>query len=393
MAFQVRMVARDVDEAHRSATPLELFFDLAFVVAIAQAAAGLHHGIVEGHADTAVVSFLLVFFGIWWAWMNFTWFASAYDTDDGSYRIAVFVVMTGVLVMAAGIPRAFANDDFDVVTGGYVIMRVALVALWLRAAYSVVENRRCALRYAIGISVLQVLWVVRLWLPEEVSVHTFLVLIAGELAVPLWAESVGRTSWHPGHIAERYGLFTIIVLGESVLAATIGVQAALDADASFMDLASVIVGGLLLVFSMWWLYFDMPAEALVRGVRGEFSEHLAGAFLWGYGHYVVFASVAATGAGLVVNIEQVTGEADISRLSAGLALTIPASIYLLAVWILHLPLKRSTWVRNYSVPVGVLVILAASWSPRPVLVTGVVVAVLVAIGQVTRTSLLRPLDP
>jgi low temperature requirement protein LtrA len=325
--------------------------------------------------------------------MNFTWFASAYDTDDGSYRIAVFVVMTGVLVMAAGIPRAFADDDYVVVTAGYVIMRVALIALWLRAAYSVAENRRCALRYAIGIAVLQVLWIVRLWLPEEISLHTFLILIAGELAVPLWAESVGRTSWHPGHIAERYGLFTIIVLGESVLAATIGVQAALDADASFMDLASVIVGGLLLVFSMWWLYFDMPAEVLVRGVRGEFSEHLGGAFLWGYGHYVVFASVAATGAGLVVNIEQVTGEADISRLTAGLALTIPASIYLLAVWILHLPLKRSTWVRNYSVPVGVLVILAASWSPRPVLVTGVVVAVIVAIGQVTSASLLRPTDP
>src|SRR5262245_24394962 len=104
--FHIRMVARDVDEEHRASTPLELFFDLAFVVAIAQGAAGLHHGIVDGHGGDAVVSFFLVFFAIWWAWMNFTWFASAYDTDDGVYRLSVFVVMTGVLVMAAGIPRA-----------------------------------------------------------------------------------------------------------------------------------------------------------------------------------------------------------------------------------------------------------------------------------------------
>jgi hypothetical protein len=111
-------------------------------------------------------------------------------------------------------------------------------------------------------------------------------------------EAAGRTTWHPGHIAEQYGLFTIIVLGESLLSATIGVQAALDDESTLGDLVVVIVGGLLIVFSMWWIYFDMPANRMVQGARAAFTDHLAGAFLWGYGHYLVFASVAATGAGL-----------------------------------------------------------------------------------------------
>ena len=96
MQLHVRMAGRDPGEAHRASTPLELFFDLTFVVAVSQAASGLHHGLVEGHAGDSLVGFPLVFFGIWWAWMNFTWFASAYDTDDDVYRI------TGKKSAAAG---------------------------------------------------------------------------------------------------------------------------------------------------------------------------------------------------------------------------------------------------------------------------------------------------
>ena len=85
------MRARSPHEPHRAATPLELLFDLVFVVAIAQAASGLHHAISEAHALQGLFGYLMVFFAIWWAWMNFTWFASAYDSDDVPYRLAVFV--------------------------------------------------------------------------------------------------------------------------------------------------------------------------------------------------------------------------------------------------------------------------------------------------------------
>ena len=150
MQLHVRMAPRDPDEAHRASTPLELFFDLTFVVAVAQAAAGLHHGLVGGHPGDALVAFPLVFFGIWWAWMNFTWFASAYDTDDAAYRLAVLVLMAGVLIMAAGIPRVFDGRHFGVIVAGYVVMRMAMVGLWLRAAASHPEGRPCARRYAGG---------------------------------------------------------------------------------------------------------------------------------------------------------------------------------------------------------------------------------------------------
>ena len=81
------LTGRDATEPHRAATPLELLFDLSFVVAVAAAAAELHHGIAEDHVGVSVLRYLMVFFAIWWAWMNFTWFASAYDTDDVPYRL------------------------------------------------------------------------------------------------------------------------------------------------------------------------------------------------------------------------------------------------------------------------------------------------------------------
>ncbi len=142
MPLLAPMPPRDTHEEHRSATPLELFFDLTFVVAIAQAGNSLHHGLVDGDAGDALLSFPLVFFAIWWAWMNFTWFASAYDNDDVAYRLTVFVLMTGVLILAAGVPRAFDDQDFGVITLGYVVMRLAMVGLWLRAAAEHPEGRR-----------------------------------------------------------------------------------------------------------------------------------------------------------------------------------------------------------------------------------------------------------
>lgn len=382
MPLHVRMSARDPDEAHRGATPLELFLDLTFVVAIAQAASSLHHGLVEGDAGDALIGFPLVFFAIWWAWMNFTWFASAYDTDDTLYRLAVFVQLAGVLILAAGIPRAFDGQDFAVMTSGYVVMRLALVGQWLRAAASHPEGRACALRYAVGIAVVQSGWLARLALPESLFLPGFLALAAAELAVPVWAETAARTPWHPGHIAERYGLFTIIVLGESVLAATIGVQVALDTDGTLGDLATVVVGGLLIVFSMWWLYFDMPAGQVVERARRAFADQLSGAFAWGYGHYAVFLGAAAAGAGLAVAVDQATGPSELTDLQAGFALTMPVTIYLLAVWGLHFRHKPPSGLRTYAVPVSATLILGSSATPEPVLGTGAVLAALVTLSVV-----------
>ncbi len=365
------MVARAAREAHRAATPLELLFDLCFVVAVAQAAARLHHALAEGHAAAGVLGYAMVFFAIWWAWMNFTWFASAYDCDDVPYRIATLVQIAGVLVLAAGVPRAFDARDFTVVTLGYTLMRLALVAQWLRAAHEYPAGRRTARRFAAGVSACQVGWLCLLALPAGWRVAGFPALVLAELAVPVWAERAGRTAWHPRHIAERYGLFTLIVLGESVLAATVAVQSALDAHQAGPGLFAIASGGLLTVFSMWWLYFAKPAHRLLVSNRA--------AFLWGYGHYLVFASAAAVGAGLAVAVDHATHHARLPAWGAGAAVTVPVALYLLTVWILHVRPHRVGPARTAAFPAAAALVLAATPTGQPVLATGLLLAALVAV--------------
>jgi low temperature requirement protein LtrA len=369
------MVARPTDEAHRSATVLELFFDLCFVVAVAQAANALHHEVSDGHVGNGVVGYITLFFAIWWAWMNFTWFASAYDTDDVAYRLTTLVQIAGALILAAGVPDAMDGRDFAAITLGYVVMRLAMVTQWLRAAAADPPHRRSSLRFAAGIAVVQVGWVLRLLLPEGPGMAGFLVLVAAELAVPIWAERAAPTTWHPRHIAERYGLFTLIVLGECVLSSTLAIQSALEEDAVLADLATTAAGGLLTVFGMWWLYFNKEAA--------EFLTSLRAGITWGYGHYLVFASAAAVGAGLAVNVDQVTHHAAIGARVSAAAFTIPVALFLLAVWALQLrPHHLGRWP-SAVVPAAAALVLAATLSPEPVLVTGLLVAAMIAISQVT----------
>ncbi|QIZ36792.1 low temperature requirement protein A [Saccharopolyspora sp. ASAGF58] len=322
------MVARDPAEQHRVATPLELLFDLCFVAAVGQAAVQLHHGLAEGHFATTGIGYLMVFFAIWWAWMNFTWFASAYDTDDVAYRALTLLQMAGVLVLAAGVPGAFHDYDFTIVTIGYVVMRVAMVAQWLRAARQHPEGRAAALRYAGGVTVVQVGWILRLALPHPWAEVGFVVLVLAELAVPAFAEKRRRTAWHPHHIAERYGLFTIIVLGEVVLAVTAAIQEDVADGGWSAELLEIGFGGLLVIFAMWWTYFKHSA---VEHLRNTLSAPLA----WGYSHYLVFAGIAAVGAGLEVAIDSSAHKAHVSAVAAALTVAIPLIIYLVTTGILQ----------------------------------------------------------
>ena len=372
------MAPRDPDAGHRAATPLELFFDLCFVVAVAQVADRLHHALAEGHPGQAVVGYLLVFGAIWWPWVNLTWFASAYDCDDVPYRAAVLVIIAGVLILAAGVPRAFDDRDFGVTTFGYVVMRLALVALWLRAALGDPDRRRTALRYAAGVAACQLGWVVLLLaVPDDLYQWGWLVLFPIEMIVPAWAERAGVTPWHPGHIAERYGLFTIIVLGECVLAASIAIQSGLDAGDDVPGVAAVAAGGLLIVFAMWWAYFDSPAELVMARARRAFETTPRASFIWGYGHYLLFASAAAVGAGLEVAVDRVTGHTAISAGQAGAALTVPVAIYVISLWFLFGPHKQPGPMRTFALPVTALLVLATTTSAQPTLASGAVLAALV----------------
>ncbi|WIB66615.1 low temperature requirement protein A [Curtobacterium sp. MCBD17_035] len=288
-----RMVPRDPAEAHRAASPLELFFDLVFVVAVSFAATDLHHLEVRGHLADAVTGYVLVFFAIWWAWVNFTWFATSFDTDDWLYRVTTFVQMAGVLVLAAGIGPAIEHGDDFVATMGYVVMRLAMVSQWLRAASAHTRYRRTALEYAVGITVVQVLWVLRVTvLADLASTLTFLLLVVAELAVPVVAERTDTTPWHTRHIAERYSLFTLIVLGEGLVASANAVIGALAASERIGPLLALAGAGLVIVAAMWWISFARSQHDRITS--------LPRALAFGYGHYVVFAAAAAMPAGIEV---------------------------------------------------------------------------------------------
>jgi low temperature requirement protein LtrA len=350
-----RMTPRDSSQPHRTATPLELFFDLVFVVAVSQAAQNLHHLISDDHIGQGVLSYLMVFFAIWWAWMNFTWFASAFDTDDWLYRVMTIVQMAGVLVLAAGVHAAMVDFDFLIVTWGYVIMRLAMVGQWLRAAASDPEARPTALRYAAGIAAVQVLWVARIYLLDDVwQFATFFVLVAAELAVPVWAESHRRTTWNPHHVAERFGLFTLLLLGESLLASANAMIDALGEGEHIPELLALAAGGLVVTAGMWWLYFAREQHGRLAGIRAGFT--------YGYLHYVIFAAAGAVSAGMEVKIDAITGQTEISASAAGLALTVPIALFVLSAWAILLRPTLSTWASG-SILSGAVLIAASGLLP------------------------------
>jgi low temperature requirement protein LtrA len=204
--------------------------------------------------------------------------------------------------------------------------------------------------------VVQACWVLLLVLPGHAWKYGVGPLVLAELAVPAVAERIHPTPWHPGHIADRYGGFTIIVLGESISAATVAVQSALDKQTDLTELLPIAFGGLVIVFAAFWIYFATPIETYI----GSGSEWRV--FGWGYGHYLIFGSAAAIGAGLEVATEQVTAESHISALAAALAVTVPTALYALAVWLVHVrPFKHDAW-QQLVFPASALLVLIASFA-------------------------------
>lgn len=328
--FVRRVAARDPDETHRVSTPLELFFDLVFVVAIAAAGTQLHHALSEGHAESTL-NFIMTFLTIWWAWMNYSWYASAYDTNDIIFRLLTFVIMTGALIFAASVPDFYVDGQSLGGVIGYVIMRVGMVGLWLRAANGHPERRATALWYAGGITIAQIFWVARLAFPAEWLLPSFLAFFAFELLVPVLAERRGRTPYHPHHMAERYSLFTIIVLGEEILGVVGAVQGAFTIGFP-VDLDLLLAGCLLMVFSAWWWYFCGDASPLVSG---RFS-----AWLFGYGHLVVFASLAAAGSAVTAAVDLELGTAHAGTRLIALTLASCLALYTVSTTLLHFAATR-----------------------------------------------------
>ena len=276
---------RDPDpQEERHPSWLELFFDLCFVAAVAALAADLHHDPTWG----GIARFCGLFVPVWWAWMGYTWYASAFDNDDAVFRVSWFAAMGLVIAMAAGVDTISTGGSGEFAIA-YAALQLLLAALFrarppprrglARLHRPLRRRRRAGRRHLAGIrggarAAATVLWAAGM-----------VVLLA---TPPLAVVAYEGKAFDAAHIAERYGLFTLIVLGESVVAASAAL-AATGFDARSGVTAAL---GFAVAAAIWWIYFDSVRwTALGR-------EGLRRSFTWGYGHLLVFAGIAATAVGV-----------------------------------------------------------------------------------------------
>ncbi|RNI19934.1 low temperature requirement protein A [Flexivirga caeni] len=334
------MRGRDPHEEGRVATPLELLFDLIFAVAVGTCAASFAEMAASGHLGKGVAAFLFAMFAVCIAWINFTWFASAFDTDDWLYRVLTMLTMVGVVVFALGLRPMFHSVeeghhvDTKLMVIGYVVMRVPLAVHWWRAAQQSQRFRTVALRNIRWMLVVQIGWVIFAFVPMSLPVTVVIggCLGVGELLIPVLAQGgANGTPWHPEHIAERYSALAIITLGEGIvgtIASSQGLLGGASGDTWSGNAIAVVIAGIGLTFGMWWVYFMMPF--------GSFLQHRPTyGYLFGYGHIVVFMAIAGTGAGLHILGLFLEGESQLSEAGAVTLLAVPVAVYLAGIYLLH----------------------------------------------------------
>ena len=327
-----RMSGRDPAQPSRTVTPLELLFDLAFVTAFGVAANELAFRIADGEVAVAALTFGAVMLAVSWDWISFTWFASSYDTDDWLYRTTIMVQLVGVIVFVTGIPEVFrfvsegGRLDNSAALAGYIVMRSATVIQRVRAGMQDPRRRPLNILSASPVAVAILGWcVLTVASPDRTTlVVVALALFAVEITGPLIAETRGGTPWHPHHLAERYGLLTIIALGE-VVAGTAAIVAGLShASGWSLDSMLVALAGVAMAFGMWWAYFLLPTGEALSRVRHR-------GLLWGWVHVLVFISIAGAGAGLHVAALAAEEEAHVPIHVAAAAVAVPTAGFCLAL--------------------------------------------------------------
>jgi low temperature requirement protein LtrA len=333
------MEGRDPEQSHRAATPLELLFDLTFVVAFGIAADEMAHYLAEDHIQTALLGFAMSAFAIVWAWINFSWFASAYDTDDWVYRLTTMLQMVGVVILALGLAPVFESIDEGetvnngVMVAGYVVMRAAMVLQWARAARHDPARRAASVTYIVSILVAQAGWIALL-LADTTVAETFfwiVVLVGVECAGPWVAERrKGGTPWHPHHIAERYALLVIIALGEGIIGTIVSLSALVGPEGPgwTVDAALVALAGVGLTFGLWWMYFVVPCGEILHHRRHK-------SFGWGYGQIPIVGAVVAIGGGLHVAAYYLEEESVLSAEATMLCVVIPVAVFVLGYYVLY----------------------------------------------------------
>jgi low temperature requirement protein LtrA len=244
-----------------------------------------------------------------------------------------------------------------VMVAGYVVMRLAMVFQWARAARQDPPRRSACTTYITTILVAQAGWVALLVADTTVA-ETFAwagLLALVEFAGPWIAEKrKGGTPWHAHHIAERYGLLVIIALGEGVIGtiASLSVLVGPEGPGWSVEAALVALAGIALTFGMWWVYFVVPSGAILHARRER-------SFGWGYGHIPIIGAVVATGGGLHVAAYFLENNSQLDASATVLCVVIPVAVYVLGTYGLYALLTRTLDPFHLSLIAATAVVLAA----------------------------------
>jgi low temperature requirement protein LtrA len=276
-------------EAGRKVTWLELFFDLIFVAAVSQVAAPLRESFTPGE----LLRFTTLFLLIWWAWIGHTFYATRFDTDDVIQRLLTLTQIFIVAVMAANAKDALDSRSSAGFAAAYAVMRLVLVLQYARAR-RLPQAQALATRHLTGHGVAAALWLASAFAGVPVRFWIWGVALAVDVSTPLLA--LPHTVHVPpdaAHLPERFGLFTLILLGESVVDVMHGME---TQDGWSVPAALSAFLGMAITFLIWWWYFDgieATADRLVRSRRE--AVHFQ---IWSYGHFPLYLGIAVAGIGL-----------------------------------------------------------------------------------------------
>src|SRR5919204_1459478 len=297
--FQPPRLLTLADEGERHASWLELFFDLVFVVAITE----LSQALVSDHSAGGFLRFAALFVPVWVAWQGYMAYATRFDTDDLGFRVAYFGAMLAIAAMAVLVGDVSRGEHSAAFAVSYVVLRSIMLALYWRAWRAVPEARVLVRFYGLGYAAGVGLWLVSLAFPTPWRYAVWICAQVLELSLPpLSTQLHRRIPTSASHLPERWALFTLIVLGESVVAVAV---ATAGAHWHFTS-AAVAVLGFGAVAAIWWLYYDRQAGVALRGSTISIV-------VYSYAHLPLLIGLAAISAGLRLLIER----AGSDRLGAG----------------------------------------------------------------------------
>ena len=291
---------KNKNEEERHATWLELFYDLVFVVTVSQ----LSHYLFHDVSLSNFFGFLFLFIPVWWSWIGTTFFATRFYSDDLGHRLLLLLQMGGAGAMAVNVSGAF-NNTFSGFALSYAFMRLILVIEYVRVFRTIKSSESAnplVKRYIIGFSIAAIIWLISAFVPiTEIRFALWVIGLIIDFATPISTSKLtSKFSPHISHLPERMGLFTLIVLGESIVGIVNGMTE------QVWDVYSVIEAslGLCISFSLWWLYFDSIGRLPIQILRekGRISLYL----IWLYTHFPLVVAITAVGVGIrrLVSSEQ-----------------------------------------------------------------------------------------